>query len=119
MPALKRKLEAAVKAHANRVTGPLCGTCHVGLPFNGYFWNPMEDDGDSARLETAAMLSVIWVKTSDPEAASAVSSVHVFDYMNKAIADASVKDFGGDVDRARRWAVLDMAAKLNGWSEDD
>lgn len=64
-------------------------------------WNPLEDDGDCARLETALRLNVRW----DTDAVT-VSA--------RETAGVTTERFdvhAGDARRARRWAAVRCAAR--------
>jgi hypothetical protein len=66
-------------------------------------WDPLNDDGDCARLESALMLSVVWGESE--------VSIH---YQGDTLSRQSYAMFGGDRNMARRHATVNAAALIGG-----
>lgn len=64
-------------------------------------WNPLDDDGDCARLESALMLSLVWGENE-------VSAAH----QGTALIVSPYSAFGGDRNEARRRASVNAAALI-------
>jgi len=69
-----------------------------GFEVNGDSWNPLEDDGDEARLEGALLMNVSW----------GMASVTVDGCTER------FSDHGGDKQKARRYAGTRAAAAMGG-----
>ena len=98
-------LEAAAKA-ISLETRPEYHSIENGYGLNikpGYYWNPLGNDGDCARLETKLRISLLWhedrVYVEFPDF---LEHWHVEFY----------KDHDGDEMKARRYASTKLAAKL-------
>lgn len=90
----KELLELAAKA-AGLGDGPYDFSPETG-------WNPLADDGDLARLESALPLIVMWFS----------DRVEVAQYEHKALCVERFSTFGGDKHAARKRASVRCAAEI-------
>ena len=100
-------LELAAKAAGLNISGldeafPAGGILIVDSDGNDFDWNPLEDDGDCARLESACYLYVefhnIWVVVSSGLSSSSIREAYA--------------DHNGDRNAARRLASVRAAAEI-------
>ena len=85
--------------------GMLCGDA------DGYYWNPLKDDGDTFRLETEMSFTVIfWA-----EGVEVGESEFVRGQLRHVISKSAYEPYshhGGDKNAARRKAATHAAAKI-------
>ncbi len=96
-------LELAAKAAGYDVQ-PHCNYKHSPsfvFVYRGKNWNPLEDDGDCARMETALELSISIGEFS--VTVTGKGGVYVDEYY---------KHHNGDKDKARRYASTRLAAEI-------
>lgn len=74
------------------------------------WWNPLEDDGDCARLEVAMHMMV---DVGD----LGVLATYLGENLN-ADHVALYKDHGGDKNKARRFASVSVAAEVGEWMKE-
>lgn len=64
------------------------------------WWNPLQDDGDCARMEASLGISLMWYSTA------------VRAYCHPIVADEPLEKRGGDRQKARRYAATRLAAEI-------
>jgi hypothetical protein len=91
-------LELAAKAAGIRWDHEECGTLYLLDPLRP--WEPINDDGDEARLEAKLRLRVIWYGNCVSVGHDGSGAIEFF------------QDHGGDEQAARRYAGVRAAAAI-------
>ena len=74
-----------------------------------WYWNPLEDDGDEARLEAACNIDIEWHTIGVVAILNDKDLIHNTERFRETFAD-----HGGDKQKARRYAGTRAAAAMGG-----